>query len=131
MLLWPWGGLIARLVEGGERCFVPVDEAQALHWTVCYPTRALLPMMALVGEVRSLDPAAVRVPTLVFYSRRDQIVDPAAIERLADQGMRATMIQVDDSGDPAHHILAGDIMSPATTERVRARINDFLRDVPR
>jgi len=131
MLLWPWGGVLARVVEGRERCFVPVDEAQALHWTICYPTRALLPMMALVEEVRSQDSGAIGVPTLVFYSERDQIVDPVAIERLAARGTRVTTIRVDDSGDPAHHILAGDIMSPGTTDRIRAEISAFLGDALR
>jgi pimeloyl-ACP methyl ester carboxylesterase len=132
MLLWPWGGLIGRVVEGRERCFVPVDEAQALHWTICYPTRALLPMMAVVQHVRSLAPPTVRVPALVFYSERDAIVDPVATEQwLAARGPVSVSSRIDDSGDPAHHILAGEIMSPGTTDRVRAEISAFLREVLR
>ncbi len=132
MLLWPWGGLLARAIEGPERCFEPVDEAQALHWTICYPTRALLPMMAAVEEVRSLPPPTVRVPALVFYSERDAIVDPVATEQwLAARGPVSVSSQVNDSGDPAHHILAGEIMSPGTTARVHGEISAFLRDVLR
>ena len=129
ILLWPWGGLIARLLEGRERCFEPVNETQARHWTTCYPTRALVPMMATVDLVRSLDPSAVRVPTLVYYSPSDEVVDPAAIERLiATLGERGSLRQqVNDSGDPAHHILAGDILSPGTTDRIREEIAEFLR----
>jgi esterase/lipase len=128
MLLWPWGGLIARIVEGPERCFEPHNEAEAMHWTICYPVRALVPMMAVVGEERSLDLASVRVPTLVFYSERDVLVDPAAIERTVGAlGGHTRSLQVNDSADPAQHILAGEIMSPSTTERLRTEINAFLR----
>jgi len=125
ILLWPWGGLAVRLLEGRERCFAAVNETQARHWTTCYPTRALVPMMATVDLVRELDLAVVTVPTLVFYSERDEIVDPAVTVRLL--GGRATMKNVTDSGDPAQHILAGDILSPGTTDRVREEIAEFLR----
>ena len=128
MLLWAWGGVVARLVEGTERCFEPVSAAQARHWTTCYPTRALLPMMALVDEVRSIDPREVRLPTLVIRSEHDEVVDPTAIARfaagLAAEGSRT--IVVNDAGDPAHHILAGEIMSPRTTARARDEIRAFL-----
>jgi esterase/lipase len=128
MLLWPWGGALARLVVGAERCFVPENEAQALHWTVCYPTRALLPMMALVEHVRSLDVGRVRVPTLVVYSRQDAVVDAAETERVLTGvgGAGPTFFVVEDSDDPQHHVIAGDIMSPGSTDQVRERILAFL-----
>ena len=128
MLLWPWGETLARLIVGPERCFEPENELQALHWTVCYPTRALMRMMALVEHVRSLDLAGVTVPTLVAYSRQDAVVDPESTERvLAGLGGRgAAYFLVPDSGDPAHHVIAGDIMSPGTTDAVRERILAFL-----
>lgn len=128
LLTWPWGGLIARGVVGAERCFEPANAAQAEHWTTCYPTRALLPMATLVAYVGSLDLRAVRAPTLVVYSRRDAVVDPMQTERLltALGGTGPTWFVVDDSGDPAHHVIAGAIMSPGTTDRVRASIVAFL-----
>jgi esterase/lipase len=131
VLLWPWGGLIARLVVGGERCFEPENDAQALHWTNCYPTRALLPMAALVAHVRSLDLGRVRAPTMVVYSRQDAVVDPAETERALEAlgGGAPTYVLVEDSGDPAQHLIAGEIMSPETTDRVRERILEFVRGV--
>jgi len=129
VLTWPWGGLVARWVVGPERCFEPANDAQARHWTVCYPTRALLPMAALVRHVRGLDLAHVRVPTLAVYSREDQVVDPTATEevlaRLHDGRGPATLL-VRRTGDPARHVVAGAIMSPATTEEIGSAILDFL-----
>lgn len=128
LLLWPWGGLIARLVVGRERCFQPGTPAEARHWTTCYPTRALLPMMALVDHVRTMDLSAVTTPTLVLYSPDDSVVDPEATKRVLGRlgGGASTLLAVTDSNDPSHHVLAGSIMSPETTDEVRARIETFL-----
>ncbi|HUF75505.1 MAG TPA: alpha/beta fold hydrolase [Longimicrobiales bacterium] len=129
-LTWPWGGVVARAVVGPERCFEPETPEQALHWTVCYPTRALLPMMAMVGHVRSMDLGRVRVPTLLFYSSSDQVVDAQETARILGGlgGDGPTVHLVEDSGDPAAHVIAGAIMSPGTTDRVRERILDVLEE---
>ena len=131
LLLWPWGGALARLVVGPERCFDPQNERYARHWTTCYPTVALLRMAALVDRVRSLDPGAVDVPTLVIYSRDDQVVDPTETERIMARlsSTPADLRVVGDSGDAEHHVIAGDILSPATTGPVRLRILAFLEPV--
>jgi alpha-beta hydrolase superfamily lysophospholipase len=128
ILLWPWGGLIARVVVGPERCFEPHSPEEARHWTPCYPTRALLPMMALVHRVRSLDAGAIAVPTLVVYSHGDQVVDPKETERVMPRiAVRPPeMYAVEGAGDPAQHVIAGAIMSPRTTEVVRERVLEFL-----
>lgn len=128
VLTWPWGGVVARAVVGPDRCFEPETPEQALHWTVCYPTRALLPMMALVRHVRSMDLADVRVPTLLVYSKADQVVDAEWTARVlgALGGTGPTVHLVERSGDPAAHVIAGSIMSPGNTGEVRARIVDFL-----
>ncbi|HET9948132.1 MAG TPA: alpha/beta fold hydrolase [Longimicrobiales bacterium] len=131
LLLWPWGGLLARLAEGPERCFEPVSAQQARHWTTCYPTSALLPMMALVDLVRGAPPGSVRVPVLVFRSPDDRVVDAMssarALERLV--AGRLEVVEIADAGDPQAHVLAGDILSPGTTERVQAEIASFLRSL--
>jgi esterase/lipase len=131
VLLWPWGGLLARALLGEERCFEPRSEAQALHWTTCYPPRALVEMMSLVDFVRYRDVTRLRPRALVVYSRDDRVVDPSATERvLSALGERGVAYVVDDSGDPEHHVIAGDIMSPETTDRIRERIVVFLREIP-
>jgi len=131
VLLWPWGGVLARLLVGPERCFPPLNEGQARHWTTCYPTRALLPMMALVDHVRGQDPAAVRTPVLVLYSPEDQVVDARRTEALFPRlgSARKELVVVEGSDDPAHHVLAGDIVSPGGTDAAVARIADFVKSL--
>lgn len=129
VLLWPWGGLLARLVVGPERCFEPTSPANEEHWTTCYPTRALLPMMALVEHVRTMPLGGITAPALVFYSTNDQIVDPFETQRLAPRlgGTPVRLVVLEGLGDPAHHVLAGDIMSPALNDRVVGEIVGFVR----
>lgn len=128
VLLWPWGGLVARILVGDERCFRPANPAQERHWTTCYPTGALRQMMALVEHVRHLDPGRIDTPALVLYSPDDQVVDPGETERLfhglASTRKRMEVVEGSPQGD--HHVLAGDILSPGSTEDVVHRILDFL-----
>ena len=130
LLLWPWGGLIARAVEGSERCFETHNDDHARHWTECHPTRALLPMMALVEHVRTSDLDGIHVPTLVIYVPDDTVVDARETERAFARIGAATkaLFAVEHPGDPDRHVPAGDILSPSTTAAVEARILAFLRD---
>jgi len=128
LLLWPWGAQIARVLLGPERCFEATNEAQARHWTTCYPTKALLPMMALVERVRTLDPAVARAPALVLYSPDDRVVDPRETVRFFEAyGGRPKLLKVVEGvGDPDAHVLAGDILSPETTDAVVRTALEFL-----
>ncbi|MFQ5538430.1 MAG: alpha/beta hydrolase [Gemmatimonadota bacterium] len=128
LLLLPWGGLLARIVEGRERCFEPTGEAQERHWTPCYPSRALLPMMALVERVRTLDLEDIRTPTLVLYSPKDRVVSAAETERMSARlgSNPIEVVPLAQAGGRDRHVLAGDILSPATTTTVVNLILDFV-----
>lgn len=128
IFLFPWGGVVARAVAGGERCFSPISEAQRRHWTTCYPTSALSPMMALVERVRTGDLSTVATPTLVLLSGRDQVVDGDETRRVMERmtGTDVTVHLIPDTGDPAGHVLAGDIVSPVSNEGVLRVILDFV-----
>ncbi len=128
ILLWPWGGLIARLVEGRERCFPTHGPLHERHWTECHPTSVLLPMMALVAHVRGAPLERIRVPVLVAYSPEDRVVDPERIRAAHARfgSAEKELWAVPDVGDPDRHVLAGDALSPGTTELVLERIVRFL-----
>ena len=131
ILLQPWGSWIARAVVGRERCFEPENDAQALHWTTCYPTSALTPMMGLVEHVRTSDPGAIDVPTLLVYSPDDEVVDATETEafmnRLPDSLLHVHVVE--GSSDPSDHVLAGDVLSPNTNAEVRDAIVDFVNRI--
>lgn len=129
ILLWPWGGAVARAVVGPERSWEPANAEQAAWWTTAYPTRALLPMMALVDFVDDEVLADVRVPVLVVYSPGDQVVDVSAIERRSRAAAAVTLeAWTGPVGDPGVHVLAGDVLSPDGTGPLARRIVDFVRE---
>ena len=128
ILTWPWGGQLAELLVGKTRSWKPVNEAHGRFWTSSYPVRALLPMMGLVKMTISLDLQTIKAPTLVIYAPDDRTVDTTAIIA-AFQKMGAEkkkLIAYTQAGDPSQHVLAGDILSPRSTEPLARMITDFL-----
>lgn len=130
-LLYPWGGLLARVVVGPERCFTPENDAQERHWTTCYPTAALPPMMALVERVRTMDLSGIETPTLAFYDADDIVVDAAETDRVLDgmTGTEPVRVRVPSTSDPARHVLAGNIVSPDSNEEVLAMMLAFAQRI--
>lgn len=133
ILTWPWGGAIARLAVGRYREWEPVNEEQARYWTTRYPTEALLPMAALVKTVRSLDLERLETPTLVVYSPEDRVVSVDAIRQAIGRlgGVPTESYLVSEPEDPAGHVLAGDILSPGSTDTVVGAIVEFVERAAR
>ncbi len=129
ILLWPWGKQIATLIQGKRRRWEPINEGQKKHWTYDYPIESLLPMMALVRLARQIDLRRHQTPTLIVYSRRDQVLDPQLIEsRFPLLGSpHKKLVVLDTSSDPASHVLAGDILSPRTTPVLFDAVLGFLK----
>ena len=125
----PAGPLLGWLIEGPTSCWEPRNELQARFWTTCYPTTTLVEVMRLVDLVGGRLPDTIRQRLLVFYSRKDSVVSPAAINDAyaAVSAPAKALIDVEDSGDPSHHVLAGDILSPGTTGRIAQQIVEFIR----
>lgn len=129
LLTWPWAEQFVPLVQGDTYAFTPLNADHARHWTISFPVEALFPMAAAVDLVREADPARVRSPVLIFYSPNDRVVSSRQIERFY-QGLSVSpraLVDVEGSEDPQQHVLAGDILSPGTTDRLAARIVSFLR----
>jgi len=130
ILLWPWGEALARLLIGDYRTWTPANAQQARYWTTRYPVGALTEMMALVELVREQDLGRVDQPVLVLYSEGDRVVDVDAIKRhYARFGSEHKRLVAVESADPAQHVLAGDALSPSTTDAVVSRILAFLGEI--
>ncbi len=129
LLLMPWGQELAGLLIGEFREWTPYNEMQAKYWTTRYPTKAVFPMMSSVRAVRSMDPAEFHVPTLVAFSPDDEVVD---VERIVDwyaaiSSAPRKIVEIRDTDDPSSHILAGDILSPSTTDVLVTEIESFVK----
>jgi pimeloyl-ACP methyl ester carboxylesterase len=129
VLAGPWGAQLAQLLIGPERGFEPQNEAQAKYWTERYPTEALLPMFRLLKFIKRVPASDISQPVLAIYSPNDTVVDAQYTEELLAQlpESQLTRFVVEGADDPKQHVLAGDILSPNTTEIVAATISDYLQ----
>ncbi|PJK29347.1 alpha/beta hydrolase [Minwuia thermotolerans] len=126
-LTLPWARRLLPLAFGRERDTGAENDEVERHWQTRYPTVALLPMAALVKHVAAEDHGRAGTPLLVFHSPDDKVVDPAATRRVFDRwGGPKRWIDVPGAAGPSHHVIAGDIMSPATTEEVVDAALDWL-----
>ncbi len=132
LLTRPLGRVIARLLVGEYREFEPHNEAQARYWTTRYPTDSVVEMMRLVEHAdANLDEANVRRAMLI-YSSRDQVVSTGKARRGFERlkaGARAE-IEFTETDDPAFHVLAGDVLSPASTPAMVETITRFVLGPP-
>lgn len=119
LLTQPWGKQIAELVIGTERGFEPQNERHAKFWTTRYPTSALLAMAALCKVSLASPVEQAKTPALFMFSDKDQVVRADLTGEIAGRwGAAHEVVEVEDSGDPYNHVIAGDVISPATTDRL-------------
>ena len=128
MLAWPWGGKLAEWVMGKDREWIPLNPAQASYWTWKYPVRALLPMMGVVKVVQGLSLEEINTPIMVIYSPADKVVNARLIERNFERlgSQQKKIWAFTGSPDAAQHVIAGDIVSPGTTEKLMPEILAFI-----
>jgi len=126
----PYGPLLARVMIGEYREWQAVNDAQETYWTTRYPTAAVVEMMRLL-DVAEARVATARVPrALLVYSEKDRVVSTAKYQagfEALPAGVKSRF-EVVETSDPAFHVLAGDVLSPGSTQPVAARIADFVRD---
>lgn len=124
----PWARQWLPLAFGRER---DTSEGRAEvdgNWTTRYPTVSLLPMAALVAHAQGLDYGGASTPLMILHCPDDQVVDPAASRRIFDRWAGPKQwTEVPDAAGPSHHVIAGDIMSPGTTDEVTDAALDWLK----
>lgn len=131
---WPLvGPLLTFSLRDAYRTWQPYNREQALYWTWRYPYAALAELARLMNEVEKIDKSAIRTPTLMIYSPRDQVVDPEAIVQVFAHwgGTHKRLLAFEGATDPAQHVLAGDVLSPGSTGEMTRLIDAYLREVLR
>ncbi|WP_439139753.1 alpha/beta hydrolase [Roseicyclus sp.] len=126
LLEWPYARVWGPWVAGAERAFEPMNEGQAAHWTTRYPIGAAVTLGTLLREMRGRDLGQADMPALVLISDADQVVSAQATRAaMAGWGGPVDLVALEmpaQGADPFAHVIAGDIMSPAMTAPVTARI---------
>ena len=131
ILTMPWGGTLAERILGPERSWEPQNEMHGRYWTTRYPTRALLPMAALTELAGKTQVETIAVPALFIYSPDDQVVDATVTADLAKRwGASVETVLVTDAGDTSNHVIAGDALSPGTTDELADATIAWIRALP-
>lgn len=115
---------------GARRSFEPRTAEQAKYWTTEYPSVAVLPLAALVKHAVAQDWGQARVPALFYFSDADQVVVSARTHEVAAAWGGPVTQVMQDAGpgvDPSMHVIAGDIISPATTEKAVVLILEWAK----
>lgn len=128
VLTMPWGRQLLPFVAEKERSFEPMNELHGKYWTTRYPTEAVLPMAAITKVAASRPVEKATVPALFVISDQDKIVRPD-ITRLIEArwGGRHGLVTVDKTGDPNNHVIAGDALSPETTDMLAEKVVAWIK----
>lgn len=130
LLTMPWGKQIAELVIGRERSFAPRNALHEKFWTTRYPVAATLPMQALTELAYKAPVEKADIPALFIFSDSDKVVRADRTREIAGRwGGPHELVPVDDTGDPDHHVIAGDVLSPSTTAFLAQRISVWIEAV--
>jgi len=132
VLDWPLGigNALTWAFGDRERSWEPSNELHAKYWTSSYPFGALQEVIRLVKEVENIDRRAIKVPALMIYSPGDTVIDAGEVVRVYGQwgSVGKQLVSYDKSEDPSQHVLAGDILSPSSTEDMSRLILSFIQD---
>jgi len=128
LLKLPWARYFLPILEGPNYRFTPDNDIQKQYWTYEYPVGALFPMMALVTLTNSVELEKTKVPLLMMYSEEDSVVDVEKIkstyQRFGSNEKRLVIVK--NAQGRQSHVLAGDALSPGTTEFVSQEIKLFI-----
>lgn len=131
LLAMPFGRQIARLVIGSRRGFEPRNELHAARWTTDYPVEALIPMAHLVQLAARVPVETIDTPALFLHSPHDTVVRSDLTAKVAARwGAQTQIIDPGEVEDPNHHVIAGDALSPSTTQPLASQVTAWLRQLP-
>ncbi len=127
LLAGPWAQQILNLTVGEWRSFEPENEAQGQNWTTRYPSSVLLPLAELVRDTRNSDIAGIKIPALFMISENDQVVSPEETRNIAGRwGGDTDVVVIENVDSASQHVLAGDIVSPGTTQEAADIITGWI-----
>lgn len=128
LLTLPWGEQIVSMIAGEERSFEPQNDLHAKFWTTKYPTKALLPMAAITALASRVSYSEVTIPALFIFSKADKVVVPSETRRIAQSwGANWEIVEVENAEDPFQHVIAGDALSPSTTNELAAKTIAWIK----
>lgn len=129
-LRWPGRQLWLKLFQGNSYEFTPQNNQQARYWSTCYPSRALLVLQDIIYIARNANLTRIHAPSLLMYCSQDKLLDISAMHSHFSQfgSTQKEVVILDSVGSDQQHIIAGDILSPETTNTVVDNIIRFIKN---
>lgn len=129
VLRFPLARTFVPLFFGKERLVERETEAERHAWTTPYASVSLAPMAKIMEEGRETNVGAINIPALFIFSPNDQVVNPENTRNVMSRwGGETEAMEVTDSTDDSEHVIAGDLRSPNTTDKVVERVNEWLEE---
>ena len=131
LFLWPPALSLMERIFGEWRCFTVQHEEQSRYWTVRYPLKAIRTMMRLVHLSWRIDLKAAAMPVLMIVNPWDRVINVSlAVVRYRTFGsLNKKLILFRGNRDLGRHVLAGDILSPESTDSLLGTIQDYLQQI--
>lgn len=131
ILKYPFGLSLAKLINGPYHSFPVKNKLAAQFWTERYKLEALIPLLNLMSEVQRIDKAKITTPQIVLYSSNDRVVDSDATVKTMQlyKNAHTQVIKFNQTEDQSHHILAGDLISPSSTQAVLDIITQAINKI--
>lgn len=129
--LWPPALRLLERFFGGWRSFSVQNSGQARFWTVRYPIKAIGTMMKLVHLSWKLDLRSVAVPLLMLVNPWDRVINVslALLRYRAFGSLQKKRVLFRGNRDLGRHVLAGEILSPESTEKALAIVREFAASI--
>jgi pimeloyl-ACP methyl ester carboxylesterase len=126
--LWPPTLRLFEKVFGSWRSFTVINHLHAHYWTARYPVKAIATMMQMVRLAWQIDLKRACMPVLMMVNPWDRVINVTLallrFRRFSSPGKKVVFFR--GNKDLGRHVLAGEILSRTTTEKVLAVILDFL-----
>ena len=129
LLHWPAAEWWLPPLAGRTRSFEPANEAHAEWWTTRYPAVAAFLVAAAARAARRANYAQVRAPAFVAFDPLDRVVDHTATRAVMDRWpgpVELHVLDLAETDDPSRHVVAGEVLSPATSPEVEALLAAWI-----
>ncbi|ARU55506.1 lysophospholipase [Oleiphilus messinensis] len=128
LVLQPWGRQLLKLMLGEFRKWDAGNSLQEQFWSTRYPASVLIEMMGAVNLAKNSAVEHIKLPLLILYSPRDEVVSVTEIQTMFRRfgSDPKALIAIESPQDGSAHVLAGDILSPATNQVVASEILQFI-----
>jgi esterase/lipase len=131
LALWPPGLRLCQRLLGDWRCFTAVNAAQSRYWTVRYPFAAIATMMRLVRLSWRIDSKNISMPSLMMINPWDRVINVtlAAVRFSRFASPTKKRVWFRHNRDLGRHVLAGEALSPRSTDQALECIRAYLESV--